>query len=52
MRAERDIARIGDHTTNIAETIHYLATGETLAGERPKNDASNYATVGPAATAP
>ena len=48
----KNVERIGDHTTNIAETIHYLATGETLAGERPKNDASNYATVGPAATAP
>ena len=41
----KNVERIGDHTTNIAETIHYLATGETLAGDRPKNDASNYATV-------
>ncbi|GEP01580.1 phosphate signaling complex protein PhoU [Methylobacterium haplocladii] len=43
----KNVERIGDHTTNIAETIHYLVTGETLAGERPKNDASNYATVEP-----
>ena len=41
----KNVERIGDHTTNIAETIHYLATGEALAGDRPKNDASNYATV-------
>ena len=45
----KNVERIGDHTTNIAETIQYLVTGETPAGERPKNDASNYATVEPAA---
>jgi len=39
----KNIERIGDHTTNIAETIEYLAIGQTPAGERPKNDASNYA---------
>ena len=44
----KNVERIGDHTTNIAETIHYLATGEALIGDRPKNDASNYATVEPA----
>jgi phosphate transport system protein len=41
----KNIERIGDHTTNIAETIHYLVTGETLAMERPKDDRSNFATV-------
>ncbi|MBY0297176.1 MAG: phosphate signaling complex protein PhoU [Methylobacterium sp.] len=41
----KNVERIGDHTTNIAETIHYLVTGETLPTDRPKNDASNYATV-------
>ena len=25
----KNVERIGDHTTNIAETIHYLVTGET-----------------------
>ena len=45
----KNVERIGDHTTNVAETIHYLATGEVLAGDRPKDDASNYATVSPAA---
>ncbi|SFL49964.1 phosphate signaling complex protein PhoU [Methylorubrum salsuginis] len=45
----KNVERIGDHTTNVAETIHYLATGEAPAGERPKNDASNYATVLPGA---
>ncbi|WP_027170919.1 phosphate signaling complex protein PhoU [Methylobacterium sp. 10] len=43
----KNIERIGDHTTNIAETIHYLVTGtnELAERDRPKNDASNYATV-------
>ena len=36
----KNIERIGDHTTNIAETVHYLVTGETLAIDRPKNDRS------------
>jgi phosphate transport system protein len=34
----KNIERVGDHTTNIAETIHYLVTGENLSGERPKAD--------------
>ena len=42
----KNIERIGDHTTNIAETVHYLVTGETLAIDRPKNDHSIDATVG------
>jgi len=32
----KNIERIGDHTTNIAETIIYLVTGETPQNERPK----------------
>lgn len=41
----KNIERIGDHTTNIAETVHYLVTGEALAIDRPKNDRSIDATV-------
>ncbi len=32
----KNIERIGDHATNIAETIHYLVTGENLPIERPR----------------
>jgi phosphate transport system protein len=41
----KNVERIGDHTTNIAETVHYLATGQNLAVERPKNDRSSFETV-------
>ncbi len=34
----KNIERVGDHTTNIAETIHFLVTGENLPDERPKGD--------------
>ena len=33
----KNIERVGDHTTNIAETVYYLVTGGTLPIERPKN---------------
>jgi phosphate transport system protein len=34
----KNIERIGDHCTNMAETIHFLVTGEDMATERPKAD--------------
>ncbi|MFD1745277.1 phosphate signaling complex protein PhoU [Rhizobium helianthi] len=37
----KNIERIGDHATNIAETIYYIATGAQPQGERPKDDTSN-----------
>ena len=32
----KNIERIGDHTTNIAEQIYYLVTGQYLEGDSPK----------------
>ena len=32
----KNIERIGDHATNIAETIHYLVTGKSILVERPR----------------
>jgi phosphate transport system protein len=36
--AAKNIERVGDHTTNIAEDIHYLVHGVPLADDRPKGD--------------
>lgn len=43
----KNLERMGDHATNIAETIHYAVTGEPLTEERPKGDASAFAVVRP-----
>ena len=37
----KNIERIGDHATNIAETIYYIVTGEQMPLERPKEDKSH-----------
>ncbi len=41
----KNIERIGDHATNIAETIYYLVVGEPLADERPKSDTTSFTTI-------
>jgi phosphate transport system protein len=44
--AAKNIERIGDHATNIAETIYYLVVGEVLTDERPKVDTTSFAKIG------
>ena len=41
----KNIERIGDHATNIAENLHYLITGTTLTDARPKQDNSSLTSV-------
>ena len=41
----KNIERIGDHATNIAETLHYLITGKPLAEERPKQDTTSLTSL-------
>ncbi|MGC9269032.1 phosphate signaling complex protein PhoU [Acidiphilium sp.] len=36
----KNLERIGDHATNVAELTYYAATGETLPDTRPKGDLS------------
>ncbi len=34
----KNIERVGDHATNIAETVYYLVSGDNLRDERPMDD--------------
>lgn len=41
----KNLERIGDHATNVAEAVHHTATGEALADSRPKGDTSPFIVV-------
>ena len=45
MFCAKNIERMGDHATNIAETVYYIVEGRSLAEERPKGDTTSSATV-------
>ena len=45
MFCAKNIERIGDHATNIAETVYYIIEGHPLADERPKGDTTRFATL-------
>jgi phosphate transport system protein len=42
--ATKNVERIGDHSTNIAENIYYLVHGKPLRDERPKKDNTSTTT--------
>jgi phosphate transport system protein len=47
----KNIERIGDHATNIAEIIHYLVLGRQIDRARPKGDTTSFAVVRPGESA-
>ena len=41
----KNIERMGDHATNIAETIYYIVEGRALTDERPKGDITSTTNI-------
>jgi len=47
MFCAKNIERIGDHSTNIAETVFYMIEGQQILDKRPKGDMTTFATTVP-----
>src|SRR6201999_3960714 len=45
MFCAKNIERMGDHATNIAETVHYIIEGRPIADQRPKGDTTTIGAV-------
>ncbi len=45
----KNIERIGDHATNIAETVYFMVEGMPLKEQRPKGDQTSFAVAEPLA---
>ncbi len=45
MFCAKNIERIGDHATNIAETVFYMIEGQQMLDQRPKGDMTTFATA-------
>src|SRR6202171_3121033 len=45
MFCAKNIERMGDHATNIAETVHFMIEGRAIADERPKGDTTTFAAL-------
>jgi len=43
MFCAKNIERMGDHATNIAETVYYMIEGHPIADQRPKGDTTSFA---------
>ena len=45
MFCAKNIERMGDHATNIAETVHYIIEGQPITDQRPKGDTTSFGAV-------
>jgi phosphate transport system protein len=45
MFCAKNIERMGDHATNIAETVHYMIQGRPMTDKRPKRDTTGFAAM-------
>ncbi|MCX7295590.1 MAG: phosphate signaling complex protein PhoU [Hyphomicrobiales bacterium] len=45
MFCAKNIERMGDHATNIAETVHYIIDGNPITERRPKGDTTTIAVL-------
>jgi phosphate transport system protein len=45
MFCAKNIERMGDHATNIAETVYYMVEGRPITDQRPKGDTTAFATM-------
>jgi phosphate transport system protein len=45
MFCAKNIERMGDHATNIAETVHFLIEGRAITDQRPKGDTTTIAAL-------
>jgi phosphate transport system protein len=45
MFCAKNIERMGDHATNIAETVYYIMEGRTITEQRPKGDTTSFAAM-------
>lgn len=43
----KNVERMGDHTTSIAEQVHYMVSGEFFDEERPKSDTTSTTFIEP-----
>ena len=43
MFCAKNLERMGDHATNIAETIYYIINGSAITEQRPKGDTTSFA---------
>ena len=44
----KNVERIGDHATGIAEQVHFMVAGELPGEPRPKGDETSFTIVEPA----